>query len=339
MLRFIDGNGLNASNFFLRRFSMGKRILVAAVMIVAAISFLNVGIAQAKWPEKPILLMIPWPPGNDPSTIISNAMVPDLQQELGVPVKVINKAGGAGVIATDELAKSAPDGYTFGLLSVGPVVSQVLMGNTPYKAEDLKPLGMLWSSAFTLSSNGKLPFKNLKEMSAYGKKNTLKLAHWGLGAVPTLIAMNAAKIGGFTWRETSYKDLNALLLTQGDADVATLSTVYVRDYAAKGEIRVLAAMLPNRLPDFPDVPTVAEQGFGEAYSIWFGLFAPAKTPDEITNRFREVFFKLMQTPKIQEAIKNTGVVAHPGTPDAAQKQIAKELKDFGVIMKELNLTK
>jgi tripartite-type tricarboxylate transporter receptor subunit TctC len=283
--------------------------------------------------------MIPWPPGNDPSTIISNAMVPDLQQELGVPVKVVNKPGGAGVIATDELAKSAPDGYTFGLLSIGPVVSQVLMGNAPYKPEDLKPLGMLWSSAFTLSSNGKLPFKNLKEMSEYGKKNTLKLAHWGLGAVPTLIAMNAAKIGGFNWRETSYKDLNALLLTQGDADVATLSTVYVRDYVAKGEVRVLAAMLPKRLPDFPDVPTVAEQGFGEAHSIWFGLFAPAKTPDEITNRFREVFFKLIQTPKIQEAITNTGVIAHPGTPEAAQKQIAKELKDFGVIMKELNLTK
>jgi tripartite-type tricarboxylate transporter receptor subunit TctC len=318
---------------------MGKRILVAAAMTVVAIFSLNVGTAMAKWPEKPILLTIPWPPGNDPSTVIINAMVPDLQQELGVPVKVLNKAGGAGMIATDELAKSAPDGYTFGLLSVGPVVTQVLMGNAPYKAEDLKPLGMLWSYPFTLSSNAKLPFKNLKEMSAYGKKNTLKLAHWGLGTVPTLIAMNAAKIGKFSWREASYKDLHALLLTQGDADVATLSTFDVRDYATKGEVRVLAAMLPVRLPDFPDVPTVAEQGFGEAYSIWFGLFAPAKIPDEITNRFREVFFNLTQSPKIQEVIKNTGVVPHPGTPDAAQKQIAKELKDFGVILKELNLTK
>jgi tripartite-type tricarboxylate transporter receptor subunit TctC len=219
------------------------------------------------------------------------------------------------------------------------VVSQVLMGNTPYKSEDLKPLGMLWSSAFTLSSSAALPFKNLKEMAGYGKKNTVKLAHWGLGAVPTLIALNAAKVGGFEFRETAYKDLNALLLTKGDADVATLSTVYVRDYVEKGEIRILAAMLPTRLPDFPDVPTVAEQGFGEAYSIWFGLFSPANTPDDITGRFREVFFNVMKKPEIQQAIKNTGVVPHPGTPEAARKQVDKELKEFGALMKELKLVK
>jgi len=318
---------------------MLRKSLACCLLVLLASALAIPGAALAKWPEKPILLVIPWPPGNDPSTIISNAMVNDLSKELGVPVKVINKAGGAGVIATDELVKSTPDGYTFGLLSVGPVVSQVLMGNTPYKSEDLKPLGMLWSSAFTLSCGAALPFKNLKEMSEYGKKNTLKLAHWGLGAVPTLIALNAAKIGGFEWRETAYKDLNALLLTKGDADVATLSTVYVRDYVAKGEVRILAAVLPTRLPDFPDVPTVAEQGFGEAYSIWFGLFAPAKTPDEISKRFREAFFGVMKRPQIQEAIKNTGVVPHPGTPEAAGKQIDKELKEFGALMKELKLVK
>ena len=163
---------------------MGKRILVAAVMIVAAISFLNVGIAQAKWPEKPILLMIPWPPGNDPSTIISNAMVPELQQELGVPVKVINKAGGAGVIATDELAKSAPDGYTFGLLSVGPVVSQVLMGNTPYKAEDLKPLGMLWSSAFHPFFQWETPFQKPQGDVCIRQEKHLEARSLGPGGRP-----------------------------------------------------------------------------------------------------------------------------------------------------------
>jgi tripartite-type tricarboxylate transporter receptor subunit TctC len=266
-------------------------------------------------------------------------MTKDMSKELGVPVKIINKAGGAGILGTNEVVKAKPDGYTFGLISVGPAVSQVLMGRTPYENRDLKPLGMLWSSAFTLSSNAELPFKNLKEMAEYGKTHTLRLAHWGLGAVPTLIAMNVAKIGGFEWRETSYKDLNALLLTQGDADAATLSTVYVKDYVEKGEVRILACMLPNRLPDFPEVPTVAEQGFGEAYSIWFGLFAPAATPDDITNRFRDVFFNVMKTPEIQKVIANTGVVPHPGTPEAARSQMDKELKEFGALMKDLGLIK
>jgi tripartite-type tricarboxylate transporter receptor subunit TctC len=84
---------------------------------------------------------------------------------------------------------------------------------------------------------------------------------------------------------------------------------------------------------------VAEQGFGEAYSIWFGLFAPAATPDDITNRFRDVFFNVMKTPKIQRVIENTGVVPHPGMPEAARRQMDKELKEFGALMKDLGLIK
>ncbi len=319
---------------------MRKGFLVLFVLLTAtAVLLAGAPAALAKWPDKPIKIIIPWPPGNDPSTMITNAMAPLMSKELGVPVKIINKAGGSGVLGTNEVAGARADGTTFGLISVGPMVTQVLRGKTPYKNQDLKPLGMLWSSAFTLSSNAKLPFKNLKEMAEYGQSHTLRLAHWGLGAVPTLIALNAAKIGGFKFRETAYKDLNALLLTSGDADVATLSTVYVRDYVEKGQVRILACMLPTRLPDFPDVPTVAEQGFGEAYSIWFGLFAPAKTPDDIVNRFGEVFFGAMKTPQIRDVIKKTGVVPNPTSAQAARQQMDSELKNFGVLMKELGIIK
>jgi tripartite-type tricarboxylate transporter receptor subunit TctC len=318
---------------------MLRKSLVLCLLVLAASALAIPGAALAKWPERPIVVVIPWPPANDPSTLITNAMAPMMSNELGVAVKIVNQAGGAGVLGTHEIVKANPDGYTFGLVSVGPMISQVLMGTTPYKNHDLKPLGMLWSSAFTLACRANEPYKNLKELAEYGKTNTLKLAHWGLGAVPTLIAMNAAKIGGFSWRETAYKDLNALLLTTGDADVATLSTAYVRDYVAKGDLRILACMLPNRLPEFPDVPTVAEQGFGEAYSIWFGLFAPAAMPDDIAMRFREVFMKTMQKPEIQDVIKKTGVVPHPGTPQEARKQMDRELAELGPLMKELGLIK
>lgn len=318
---------------------MNLKKIVLGLMTAAMLAVPCSGMA-ASWPSKPIQVIIPFPPGNDPSTIILNVMAPIMQKELGQPIKVINKAGGGGVLGGKDLAAARPDGHTFGVMAVGPMVSQIVMGKTPYKAEDFKPLGMCWSTPFVLAVRGDAPYSNLKELAEYAKSHPgLKLGHWGLGAVPTVIAMNIAKIGGFTWQETGYQDLNALLLTQGTADALTVSTPYIRDYAEKGEVKPLAALLPVRLPAYPDVPTVSEQGFGNAYSVWFGLFAPGKTDPAIMEKFRAAFFKAMDTPEVQDAIRKTGVVPHPGTAEDAQAQVTRELKEFDEIMRAVGVKK
>jgi len=307
--------------------------------IIAAVTCFAAGPAMAKWPTKPIQIMIPWPAGNDPSTMVATAMAPHMSKELGVPVKVINKPGGAAVLATNELAQSRPDGYNMGLVSIGPMITQVLRGKTPYKNQDLRPLGLIWSSPFTLACRADAPYNNLKELAEYGKKHELRLAHWGLGAVPTLIAMKVGKIGGFKWKETAYKDLNPLLVVKGDADVITFSSPGLKDYVEAGKMKILACMLPNRLPQYPKVPTVKEQGFGDPYSIWFGAFVPAKTPDDITKKLSDVFFKVMAMPDIQKVISKVGVIPHPTGPEAARKQMDSELAAFGQIMKQLGIIK
>ncbi len=317
---------------------MSRRVLALAVF-AAFICLSFAGPAAADWPKKPIKIMIPWPAGNDPSTMVANAMAPHMAKELGVPVKVVNKPGGGAVLATNELAKSRPDGYTLGLISIGPMITQVLRGKTPYKNQDLKALGLIWSSPFTLACRADAPYSNLKELSEYGKDHELKLAHWGLGAVPTLIAMNAAKIGGFKWKETAYKKLNPLLVVKGDADVITFSTPALKDYIEAGKIKILACMLPDRLPNYPDAQTVTEQGFGDAYSIWFGAFVPAETPDDIAKKLSDTFFKVMAMDDIKDVIKKVGVIPHPTGPEAARKQMDSELANFGAIMKELGIIK
>jgi tripartite-type tricarboxylate transporter receptor subunit TctC len=97
----------------------------------------------AAWPKKPIQIILPWPAGNDPSTMVAISMAPLMSEELGVPVKVVNKAGGSAVLGTNDLKNSQPDGYTMGLISIGPMITQVLTGKTPYKNQDLKPLGLV----------------------------------------------------------------------------------------------------------------------------------------------------------------------------------------------------
>ena len=93
----------------------------------------------------------------------------------------------------------------------------------------------------------------------------------------------------------------------------------------------------ERLEQYPDVRTVAEDGFGDAYSIWFGAFVPAGTPDDIVKKLSDTFFKIMATPKIREVIKNVGVVPHPTGPEQARKQMDSELENFGAIMKDLGV--
>lgn len=317
---------------------MLKKGVLAIAILVLTLGFIAFP-AAAEWPRKPVKIMIPWPAGNDPSTMVATAMAPHMSDELGVPVKVVNKPGGGAVLATNELAKSRPDGYTLGLISIGPMITQVIRGKTPYKNQDLRPLGLIWSSPFTLACRADAPYNNLKELSEYGKNHKLRLAHWGLGAVPTLIAMNVAKKGGFEWQETAYKKLNPLLVVKGDADVITFSTPGIRDYVESGQMKILACMLPNRLPQYPDVPTVKEQGFGVGYSIWFGAFVPAKTPEDVAQKLSTSFFKVMAKPEIQDVIKKVGVIPHPIGAEAARAQMDSELQAFGAIMKELGVIK
>ena len=317
---------------------MLKKGLIISFVLVMILGLIVIP-ASAKWPRKPIKIMIPWPAGNDPSTMVATAMAPHMSDQLGVPVKVVNKPGGGAVLATNELANSRPDGYTLGLISIGPMITQVIRGKTPYKNQDLRPLGLIWSSPFTLSCRADAPYNNLKELADYGKSHKLRLAHWGLGAVPTLIAMNVAKIGGFTWQETAYKKLNPLLVVKKDADVITFSTPGIRDYVEAGQMKILACMLPNRLPQYPDVPTVKEQGYGVGYSIWFGAFVPAKTPDDIAEKLSATFFEVMAKPEIQDVIKKVGVIPHPIGAEKARAQMDNELQAFGTIMKELGIIK
>lgn len=317
---------------------MIKKLLHVAFAATAVLG-LSLGAALADWPNKPIQIIIPWPAPNDPSTLVTTAIAPVMSKKLGVPVKVINKPGGGAVLGASELAQSRPDGYTMGLVSIGPMITQVLRGKTPYKNTDLQPLGLVWSSPFTLAARADAPYSNLDELAKYGKTHELRLAHWGLGAVPTLIAMKVAETGGFKWQETAYSKLNPLLVVQGDADVITYSTPGLKDYVDAGKMKILAAMVPGRLPAYPDVPNVAEQGYGKAYSIWFGAFVPKGTDKAIVGKLSTAFFSAMEDPEVQKVIKNVGVVQQKTGPEEARKRMDDELTQFGAIMKNLGIMK
>jgi tripartite-type tricarboxylate transporter receptor subunit TctC len=320
---------------------MKQRVRIFVILLIlvgVGLSFSQTPV-MAKWPAKPILIVIPWPPANDPSTIISNAMAPILSKDLGVPVKVINKAGGRGILGTNFVAQSKPDGYTLALSSIGPMLTQPIRGVTPYKIDDFVPIGLVWASAFTLATRGDAPYNDLKDLAEYAKTHKIKLGHWGLGTVPTLIAMNVADKGGFEWEETTFGDLSALLLTSGDMDVLTISLSYIMDYVEKNEVKILAVMNPVRYEFCPEVPTVSEQGFGKDYSVWFGIFMPKETPAEVCQKFEESWFRAMEDPEVKRIIKNTGAIPIKMGAEDSKRQIADEREYFTRVMTKLKLIK
>ena len=123
-----------------------------------------------------------------------------------------------------------------------------------------------------------------------------------------------------------------------DADVITFSTPGLTDYVESGQMKLLAAMLPDRVPAYPDVPTVHEQGFGDAYSIWFGAFVPKGTEPAIVDKLSTAFFQAMEDPEVAEVIANVGVVPNRTGPADARARMDQELDEFGAIMKDLGIT-
>lgn len=316
-----------------------RKFLTIGMAFVLLLGIGFMGTATAEWPKKPIVITIPWPPSNDSSTIVSNVMAPILSKELGVPVKFINKAGGRGTIGTGFVARSKADGYTLALSSIGPMMTQPIRGVTPYKIEDFEVISLVWAAPFTIAAKGDAPYDNLNELAEYAKSHELKLGHWGLGAVPTLIAMGVGDTGGFTWSETAFDSVNALLLTSGDMDVVTATMPAVLDYYKTKEVKILAVMNPVHYELCPEVKTVSEQGFGDDYSVWFGLFAPKGTPLEARNKIETAWLKVMQDPAVKKVLTNTGVIPLGMGSEDARAQMAKEKAHFTALMKKLKLIK
>jgi tripartite-type tricarboxylate transporter receptor subunit TctC len=219
------------------------------------------------------------------------------------------------------------------------MLTQPIRGVTPYKIEDFEVLGLVWAAPFTLAVKGDAPYNSLKELAEYGKKNQLKLGHYGLGAVPTLIAMGIADKGGFKWQETAFDSVGGLLLTSGDMDAITATMPSLVDYTKTKQVKILAVMNPVHYPLAPGVKTVSEQGFGDDYFVWFGIFAPKGTPSEVLKKFEASWFKAMEAPEVKKVLKNTGVIPIKMGAEEAKKQIAREHEHFKKLMTDLQIIK
>jgi tripartite-type tricarboxylate transporter receptor subunit TctC len=295
--------------------------------------------AQDKWPSRAIEIIYPYPPGND-MDVITRLVAEGMSKRLGVPVQVVNKPGGGGVVGFAEMTRAKPDGYTIGTWTPGPGISQIIAGNTPYKITDYQAVGGMLINDFVLATRQEIPATNLKEFGEWAKKSgkPVIIGSYAPAAVPALIVAKIAKRDGWPYKVVAFPNPTAKELVAGDADMTTAGAESVLSYVKAGQAKVVSSWGLTRNPLYPNVATPKEESYGELYT-WGGMAAPAGVPKEIVTRLAFVMAEALTDKPVLDQMKKVGIPPIQMTPDQMTKRIGEDFKWISDLMTELGMVK
>ena len=315
--------------------------LAALVGILASVNALT-AMAQGAYPAKSVTLVLPFPPGGS-TDIVARTIQPKLSALLGQPVLVDNRSGAAGVIATNYVAKSAPDGYTLFLSFDTHAINPIVYKDIPYDTfKDLVPVTLLVRFPLVMGAYGGLAAGNLKEFVALAKSQPGKLnyASTGLGSMNHLLAENLKSLAGVDVLHVPYKGggpaIQAMLT--GEVAFCFLSYAAQKGQMQAGKLKPLAVSGARRMADLPDVPTVAESGYPgfEAYS-WIGIFAPAGTPEAVIRRLHQDFALTLQDAEVKAKLVTAGFEPVGSTPQELGQFVRNEYDKWAKFVKEAKI--
>ena len=302
---------------------------------------LTLALAQS-YPQRPVRLISPIPPGGAPD-LIARAVGHRLAQIWPQPVVIENKIGSNGQLAADYVAHAAPDGYTLlvGMDSLFVINPYLYKQSAVDVNKDLIPIATLGTNQFVLSINANLPVKNLPEFVDYAKKSKPALAYasGGNGSQHHLTMELLKSRAGIDLMHVPYKGgTAATTATIGGETVAMFSGTSNAALIKAGKLRAIAVSGVNRSKVLPDVPTVAEFYPGFDNTIWIGLFAPRGTPDAIVQRLRRDVARVLASPELIEAFANAGgIEPFSTTPDEMQRLIKRDQAKYNKLISELKL--
>ncbi len=320
--------------------SQAKAVLAAAI---AGVCFSTAAHAADPYPNKPIRLIVPFAAGGT-TDIVARVVADGLGRELGQPVIVENRGGGGGSIGADALARSAPDGYTLGVATVSTMATNPATNpKNPYNPlTDFAPITNMVNVPNVLTVNPAVPAKSLAEFIALLKANPGKYSYAssGAGGIGHLDGELFKSLTKTDMVHVPYRGsgpaLNDVIAGQVNAQFDNLPSSMPHIQA--GKLRALAVAAPKRLPTLPDVPTFAEGGLPEMDNMaWYGLVAPAGTPQAVIDRIHDATVKTLKDPKIIQRLADGGSLVDGNTPAEYAAQIKRELELRQRIAKERNI--
>ena len=314
---------------------MSMRILLAVLLLFA-------GSAAAQYPNRPIKMIVPFPPAGA-TDIVGRIVAAKLQERLGQPVVVENRPGAGGSLGSDVAAKSAPDGYTILMAtssthSIGPVLQKL-----PYDPiRDFAPITHVANVPNVLVVSPKLEVKSLKELVALARAQPGKLnyASAGTGSITQLNIEKLKLIAKLDMVHVPYKGTQLSIPDLANGNVAMLfdSLASALPNIRSGNARPIALNAPTRSALLPEVPTMAEAGMPEFdLYTWFGMFAPAGTPPEAVARIQREVAAGLKSPDVLERFAAVGAEPVGSTPAEFVERIRSDAASWAEVIRTANI--
>jgi len=302
-----------------------------AFIALATLLCLPFAVASQPYPSKPIKIVLGFPPGGA-TDILSRDFAAKLGDELKQQVIIENKPGAGGTIGADIVAKAPADGYTLTIgTSSNHAIAKSLYKKLPYDpVKDFAAISMLAASQNIVVVTADLPVKSIKELVAYAKANPGKLnfGSSGNGTISHLTGEMFNTLNGIAITHIPYKGSAFVFpdLMSGQISIMYDSTISIGPLVKSGKVRALAVTGPRRSAQYPDLPTVAESGFKDFSSTnWFGLFAPAATPNEIITRLHAATRKVMTSQEMVDRFASQGADVIANRPEEALAMLKADI--------------
>ncbi|MDH4190990.1 MAG: tripartite tricarboxylate transporter substrate binding protein [Betaproteobacteria bacterium] len=314
-----------------------KRLLLAALLFPA------LALAQS-FPTKPIRMVLPFGAGGV-ADLVSRTLAPKLSEDLGQQVVIENKPSAGGIVAANDVARSAPDGYTLLLITNGNAVSSALFKSLPYDpVNDFEMISTIGAFSLVMLTDPKSDVKNVQEVIASAKANPGKrnIATVGLGSTQHLAAELFKSMSGIDAVIIPYKATGEVVTAAKNRDAMVIFEFLApsMSHIKSGNLRALAVTAGTRFAGLPDVPTVGESGLaGFEVTSWNGLAAPAKTPRAVIERLNRAVVKAIGSPEVQERFATLGVTGRASTPEHLREYFISEAKKWAKVVETAKIPK
>jgi len=318
--------------------SLGLPLFTAAALLLALVA---PAAAADDYPNKPVRLIIPFPPGGS-NDVVGRLVANQLSEKLGHKVYVDNRGGAGGVLGTEAAAVAPPDGYTLLVVSLAHAVNPALYKLNYDPIKSFTPIAIMATGPNVLVVNPQLPVQNVKELLALAKEKpgTIDYASAGVGSFQHLGGELFKLVAGVELQHVPYKGGGPAMqdVIAGHVKVMFSSLVQTTPFIQSGQLRALGTGGAVRNPVLPDVPTIAEAGVpGYVADNWWGILAPAGTPQPIVDRLYKDIQATLKSPELTAAFAREGAAAVEMSAEDFGKYIEAEMAKWARVVKEGNI--